>query len=190
MRPWRADLFLAAALLVPSTASGTMVRRLALEDLVRAADRIVVATVARVEQGRDAAGVPATFVTLRVSQTLKGRASQQLAIKQFGGTGLGAAGARIPGMPRYREGEEVVLFLHGESRAGFTSPVGLYQGKYQVVRRGPRAYVRAPASHPILSSLAAGRGRAAAGPAPRTVSVPLADFLAAIAAVAAEAGAQ
>ena len=39
-------------------------------------------------------------------------------------------------VPAYGAGEEVVLFLHGESDRGFTSPVGLGQGTFRV-RIGP-----------------------------------------------------
>lgn len=39
-------------------------------------------------------------------------------------------------VPAYAAGEEVVLFLHGESEPGFTSPVGLGQGTFRV-QAGP-----------------------------------------------------
>ena len=50
--------------------------------------------------------------------------------------------ARVPGLPRYGVGEEVVLFLRGESGRGFTSPVGLGQGVYRVTRVHGRPFVR------------------------------------------------
>ncbi len=43
-------------------------------------------------------------------------------------------GRRIEGLPVFRKGEEVVLFLYGESRSGLTSPVGFGQGKFVVGR--------------------------------------------------------
>ena len=58
-----------------------------------------------------------------------------LTIKILGDQGWpGKRETGIEGAPRYVEGEEVVLFLYGDSRAGFTSPVGLGQGKFSVVR--------------------------------------------------------
>jgi len=48
----------------------------------------------------------------------------------------------VPGLPRYAVGDEIVVFLRGESRRGFTSPVGLAQGVYRVERRGGHASVR------------------------------------------------
>ena len=39
----------------------------------------------------------------------------------------------IAGVPTFHVGEEVVLFLYGESELGLSSPVGLGQGKFEVV---------------------------------------------------------
>jgi hypothetical protein len=41
---------------------------------------------------------------------------------------------RLPGLPSYREGEEVLLFLRTPSHAGLTSPVGGTMGKLAVQR--------------------------------------------------------
>jgi hypothetical protein len=100
----------------------------------------VIATVASVTEGADEHGIPSTYVTLEVSEHLKGAAADRFTIKQIGGT----ASIRIAGMPTYRPGEEVVLFLHKDSSAGFTSPVGLSQGRYRIVRHGSKAEVRRP----------------------------------------------
>jgi hypothetical protein len=40
----------------------------------------------------------------------------------------------VAGMPRFEPGEEVLLFLHAPSALGLTSPVGLGQGKIDLVR--------------------------------------------------------
>ena len=125
-------------------AGATMVQRLTLDRITRAAARVVHATVTDVRSGRDESGLPATWVTLSVAQTLKGPASNNLTIKQFGVAEPLADGTitRIAGLPRYTVGDEIVLFLHGDSRAGFTSPVGLGQGCYRVRRGAARAVVR------------------------------------------------
>ncbi len=47
----------------------------------------------------------------------------------------------VPGMPVYRKGQEVLLFLHGDSRLGLTSPVGFAQGVFEV-RRTERGELR------------------------------------------------
>jgi hypothetical protein len=121
-----------------------MVERMALDQVAREAARIVHATVTAVRSDRDASGLPATWITLDVARTLKGTASDTLTIKQYGVLQPLADGtiARIGGLPRYAVGEEVVLFLRGNSRLGFTSPVGLGQGVYRVRRVAGRPMVR------------------------------------------------
>jgi len=135
-------LGLAVAAATPSPA--TMLRPMPLERVTGEAARIVHGTVVDVRSGRDASGLPATWITLDVARTLKGRGGRHLTIKQYGVTAPLADGTftRVAGLPRYARGEEVVLFLRGESRLGFTSTVGFGQGKYGVQRRGRRARVR------------------------------------------------
>lgn len=44
-----------------------------------------------------------------------------------------ASDSSIPGaIPSFRVGDEVILFLYGESALGLSSPVGLGQGRFQV----------------------------------------------------------
>jgi len=40
----------------------------------------------------------------------------------------------IFGMPEFEKGQELLLFLHPESRLGLTSPVGIHQGVFRPVR--------------------------------------------------------
>jgi hypothetical protein len=131
-----AAMVVAAAPPLPATT----IRRMPLARVARDAARIVHATVVDVRSGRDASGLPATWVTLDVARSLKGRAARRLTIKQYGAATPLADGtlARVAGLPRWEPGEEVVLFLRAESRLGFTSPVGLEQGRYRV-GRGARA---------------------------------------------------
>jgi hypothetical protein len=121
-----------AALASPAVAS--KVRPMTLEEMTERAGRIFsghCTGVRVVEQpGR---GMPVTKVTFRVDRTLKGRPGGILTIRQPGGQGVaGERSAGILGLPRFRPGEEVILFLYGESASGLTSPVGLGQGKFTV----------------------------------------------------------
>jgi len=120
-----------------------MVVPLSLARVTGLAARIVQATVLEVRSGRDDAGLPATWITLAVARTLEGPHSQRITIKQFGVATPLPDGTitRIAGMPQYRAGQEVVLFHHGESRRGFTSPIGLGQGAYRVSRGAAGAQV-------------------------------------------------
>ena len=118
---------------------------LAFDDVIARAARIVHGTVRAVASGRDADGVPATWITVDVVESLKGDAGASLTIKQLGVDEPLADGTllRVPGIPRYRPGEEIVVFLHEPSRRGFTSPVGLGQGLYRTEPASTGRAVRA-----------------------------------------------
>ncbi len=119
-------------------------RALAFDEVVARADAIVHGTVAEVAPGRDADGIPATWITVDVADCLKGGVGSRLVFKQVGVPAPLADGTllRIPGLPRYRSGDELVLFLHRPSGRGFTSPVGMGQGVYRVAWRGAERVVR------------------------------------------------
>jgi len=142
----RAFVFvLAGALLLRGErALATMVTPMPLARVAREAARIVEATVVDVQAGRDESGLPATWITLDVTRSVKGRDAGRITIKQYGvGTPLDdGIVTTIAGLPSYHPGDEVVLFLRAESRRGFTSPVGLAQGTYRVRRAGSRRLVR------------------------------------------------
>jgi len=109
-----------------------------LDQVTRKAVRIVHGTVSRVYSGYDESGLPATWISLTVMRVLKGSDAPQLTFKQYGLVEPLPDGtiARVADLDRYRVGEEVVLFLRGDSRQGFTSPVGFSQGAYRVCRNG------------------------------------------------------
>jgi hypothetical protein len=136
-----------------AVAEATMlIEALELPKMAESAGRVVHGTVTAVDSGRDERGLPATWVTIRVAETFKGAHSSEFTFKQFGvlepledGTAT-----RIVDLPGYRSGDELVLFLYGESTLGFTSPVGLSQGMFRVERFGGGARAqgaRAPAAN-------------------------------------------
>ena len=129
-----AGLVVTLTLAAPSAAMMTR-GHLPLATVAHDAGRIVHATVRDARSGTDDAGTPVTWVTFDVTRTLKGKHEARMTIKQFGrsDTALG----RIPGLPAYVPGEEVVVFLRPESRRGFTSPVGLGQGLFRA-ENGPK----------------------------------------------------
>lgn len=113
----------------------TTVRLLTLEEMIKAADTIFVGKCIAVESRRDEYGFPATYATFLVIEQIKGQLGEKVKIKQIGGEAPGVF--KLPNLPTYTVGEEVLLFLHPTSRYGFTSPVGLHQGKWSVVESGP-----------------------------------------------------
>jgi len=84
-----------------------------------------------------ATGLVVTYTTFEVLDVLKGPAGATHQIKQVGGT-LPNDGAQhhVPGVPKFEVGEEYVVFLAGVSSAGFSSPMGLSQGRFKVDERG------------------------------------------------------
>jgi hypothetical protein len=81
---------------------------------------------------RDAAGEPLGTVTFRHACDRPGHVRPD---------GIEVAPLRL-GIPEYRVGDELVLFLTKESDLGFCAPVGLLQGVFRVARTGKTAEVR------------------------------------------------
>ena len=118
-----------ACLMMSASQVGAMTARaLSLEELTRRADRIFVGTCVEVRHVRSESGQPVTEITFRIIEPIKGVSADRIMIRQLGGQLL----------PRYSVGQEVLLFLHPESPTGLTSPVGLGQGIFTVLRQGPR----------------------------------------------------
>jgi hypothetical protein len=78
-------------------------------------------------------GMLATLTTFRVDDVLKGTASGTYTIKQIGGTDSQTKlFFRVNSVPTFKVGESYVVFLTGASTWGFSSPVGLAQGKFTI----------------------------------------------------------
>jgi len=76
-----------------------------------------------------AGGMPVRLYRFEVREGLLGvEAGEIVEVRQLR-SGHGAMS--IPGLPSYRKGEEVLLFLYPDSRFGLTSPVGLEQGLFR-----------------------------------------------------------
>lgn len=130
-RPWL------AVILVLTTAAplfATRIRPLNLEEMTERADRIFLGRCVSIQVARDpATGSRVTFADFRVERAAKGDLHGIVRIKLLGEQDQSLPHGRgVPGLPRFAAGEEVVLFLYGDSRRGFTSPVGFGQGKFTV----------------------------------------------------------
>lgn len=133
-----AALAFAAVFAWPPPAGATVMVEVPLDRLVAEADAIVLGRVDRIDVemvpyqgGLD----PHTLASVRVDRWLKGAGARAITVRELGGV-HGNGGMWIDGTPRYRAGEEVVLFLvrHPE-RPGDYRTYGMAQGKL-VVRRG------------------------------------------------------
>jgi hypothetical protein len=115
----------------PESARATTVRDVNLEDMVRYADRIFWGRCLSVETlSTSGNGMTIREYHFRVADGIKGvETGETLTFRQV----LGFP-ARVAGVPQYQKGQQVLLFLHGDSRLGLTSPVGMHQGTFSVTR--------------------------------------------------------
>lgn len=126
--------------LVPSRGAATVMVEVSLEDMVRDSDVIVrgVVTHTGVQMALGLDGLePHTVTTLRVDGWLKGNGGATVTVRELGGITQDTA-RWIDGTPRYREGEEVVVFLrqHPEHANDFRT-YGMAQGHFTVLRGVP-----------------------------------------------------
>lgn len=129
-------IFAALALgVVLGSAQAMTVLPLHLEEIIDAAAVAFQGTCVDNRSERDAAtGRVVTYTTFRVEDSLKGAADGLYTIKQVGGALAGEPlRYRVEGVPSFDVGEKYVVFLAGKSNAGFSSPIGLGQGKFDVV---------------------------------------------------------
>jgi hypothetical protein len=75
-----------------------------------------------------------TYTTFAVKDVLKGAVQGTHVIKQIGGKMPAGdeLSFRVDGVPTFVIGEDYVVLLAGVSAAGFSSPIGLAQGKFTV----------------------------------------------------------
>lgn len=130
-------------LLMASAAQATRVRVMNLAELVEYAQRIFVGRCVA-EEAAAAGHIPYTRYTFEVLDAVKGVGGGRVTVGQFGVTrprplpGGKLQVIRVSGMPHYRPGDKVLLFLGRESAIGLTSPVGLQQGAFLVLGEGRR----------------------------------------------------
>ena len=80
-----------------------------------------------------------TDVEVAVRETLKGSVQPTVTVRLLGGE-VGEIGQMVPGAPRLREGEEVVLLLQRPAGQPSSAPeqiLGLSQGLYRISRSRP-----------------------------------------------------
>jgi hypothetical protein len=73
-----------------------------------------------------------TYTTFAVSDALQGQSRLDVHDQAVGRRDEGGLNYRAYGIPKFSVGQHVVVFLYGKSSAGFSSPVGLAQGRFAV----------------------------------------------------------
>jgi len=126
------DLALALFLSARAASAGTALR-LDVAGLVQASELVLEGRVLAAEP-HEAEGLLMTEYLVEVERTFKGPHEATRAVRLPGGVRADGSGLVIPGLPGLAPGEEVLLFLGPESRAGARLPTGLAQGKFTLER--------------------------------------------------------
>lgn len=130
----RKTLFTLALLvcLAGTPAVATTVVPLYLDQIVDAAAVAFEGTCIATRSSRDPqTGVVATFTTFRVDDVLKGNVGVTHTIKQLGGEiPEENVRQRVLGVPHFAPEQRYVVFLPPASASGFSSPIGLAQGRF------------------------------------------------------------
>lgn len=151
--------------LVPLAADATLSRAVPFEDKVDHASAIVLGRCVAQESRWDGAHKwILTYSRFQVEKALKGQAVGELTIVTPGGSVAGTHQETI-GVPKFREGEDVVLFVRN-TKAG---PTVLYfeQGAYRIVKEGTERMVVPATSAAVL--IDSQRGKAVTPESPRTL---------------------
>jgi hypothetical protein len=137
--------FAAVLAFTPLAAEATISRAMEFDQKVEKAAAIVVGKVVSQESRWDAGQKRIlTYSTFQVEKTLKGAQAAQTTIVTPGGV-VGDVAQEFVGVPRFRVGDEHVVFVRNTS----AGPTVLYfdQGAYQVSYEGGRRMV-----HPLVSN--------------------------------------
>ena len=140
----RTRLLTAMLSLLAATTSltATTVRIVNLSEMVQASDRVFHGRCVSAREMTHSNGLPIVEYTFLVSNGIKGTVEgERVVFRQLQASR--ARGFGIAGLPVFRKGQDLVLFLAADSRIGLTSPTGLSQGVFSVVqdRRGKLAIV-------------------------------------------------
>ena len=140
----RTRLLTAMLSLLAATISltATTVRIVNLSEMVQASDRVFHGRCVSAREMTHSNGLPIVEYTFLVSDGIKGTVEgERVVFRQLQASR--ARGFGIAGLPVFRKGQDLVLFLAADSRIGLTSPTGLSQGVFSVLqdRRGKLAIV-------------------------------------------------
>lgn len=172
---------LALALLAPVSAGAVSPIPKTFQQLVAEAELIVVGTVARVDGARNPDGLIVSDVTLTILTVAKALrpTPPSVVVRMLGGE-IGDTSLMVPGAPRFRPGQTVLLFIRGNLQEMFPF-VGVQQGVFSVRRDAVQGIERVFdwQGRPVVGL----SGPAVTGDAtaPESAAMPLDDLLRAVA---------
>jgi hypothetical protein len=124
------------ALVLAAPAHATSVLPLYLDEVIDQSTTAFEGTVTENHSARDpVTNDIVTYTTFSVSDVLKGSVPSTYTIKQIGGV-LPAEKVqfRVFGIPKFTVGQDYIVFMAGVSAEGFSSPIGLGQGRFVVTQ--------------------------------------------------------
>ena len=121
--------FAALLLVMCATAMGTTLERISLTRMSQTATLIVRARCLENSTGWDA-GEIWTLTSFRIEEVWRGSAPPRITVRLLGGR-AGILTSSISGVPRFRAGEEVILFLEPTPRGDY-SIVSWEQGTFRI----------------------------------------------------------
>ncbi|RJO65834.1 MAG: hypothetical protein C4523_15210 [Myxococcales bacterium] len=128
---------LAALAVASAGVQATTVKRMSLPDMAKYSKWVVEGTVVAnqvvYEQGADGPLNIRTITTIQVARSFKGDAPKTLSVTGWGGV-VGEISHNWPGVPRFKEGENAILFLYEDPR-GELQVTGLEQGRMTIQDR-------------------------------------------------------
>jgi hypothetical protein len=135
-----AAAWLLLSLLSAFAADATTIARMPLAQIAQAAPLIVRARCTANSVAFDA-GEIWTFTSFQVEEIWRGEAPLQITVRLLGGT-MGNITSHVSGVPQFRPGEDIILFLQPTKRGDF-SIVSWQQGTFRISRdsAGTAAYV-------------------------------------------------
>ncbi|MFZ4619285.1 MAG: hypothetical protein ACOYNS_01900 [Bacteroidota bacterium] len=125
-------LLSAAVLVIFQQASAQRTVRMNIERMVTDAGMIVHGKVTNVESSVDPqTNILSTFVTIAVQENFYGADQPTVTLKMVGGANKRST-LKFAEMPIFKVGEEIYSLFYAPSKYGFTSPIGMSQGKFSV----------------------------------------------------------
>lgn len=116
-----------------STAFSQRTVRMNIERMITDAAIIIRGTVMHVESRIDQhTNILSTFVTIAVKEDFYGAGQSSITLKMIGGK-TERSTLKFSEMPVFKTGEEIFSLFYPPSKYGFTSPVGMGQGKFSVL---------------------------------------------------------
>ena len=148
--------------LIVTAAGATQSRPLNLEAMTERATTIFAGRCLHVRVETDAKlGRDVTVATFRVERSIKGSTGKTITVRMPWASAV-AAPAGVPGFVR---GDDVVLFLYGESASGMRAPVGLGQGRFRILtdKQGRKMAINDVGNRNLMHGVSAGARERLAG---------------------------